>query len=128
MSKRYFGSFALQNTARKVKEVFPESETGKEVSFKFDSENRKKYKLSEGYRTYSFLNGHLILSNGPMDPFKYDALDSLIEASELQHEVNRQRESVMKIRNAIKGCVDFFNSAVIKFGIETGASTTLNLN
>lgn len=128
MSKRYFGSFALQNTARKVKEVFPEcrifyneTETGKEVSFKFDSENRKKYKLSEGYRTYSFLNGHLILSNGPMDPFKYDALDSLIEASELQHEVNRQRESVMKIRNAIEGCVDFFNSAVIKFGNRNGS-------
>lgn len=128
MNKRYFGSFALQNTIQHVKESFPEckvlfneSDAQKEVSFKFDSESRKKYKLSEGYRSYLFLNGHLILSNGPIDPFKYDALDSLIETTELQYDVNKQKEAVLKIRNAIDGCLGFFNSAIIKFGNKNGS-------
>lgn len=128
MNKKYFGSFALQNTIQHVKEAFPEckvlfnkDDAQKAVSFKFDSENRKKYKLSEGYRTYLFLNGHLILSNGTIDPFKYDALDALIESSELQYDVNKQKESIIKIRSAIEGCLNFFNSAVIKFGNKNGS-------
>jgi len=122
MNKKYFGSFALQNTIQQVKEKFPEckviyeEDPQKSVSFKLNTETRKKYKLSEGYRTYLFLNGHLILSNGPIDPFKYDVLDTLIENTELQYDVDKQKESVAKIRTAINNCIKFFNSAIISFG------------
>jgi hypothetical protein len=126
MNKRYFGSFALQNTIQHVKEQFPEckiiyTEDPKSVSFKFDSESRKKYKLSEGYRTYLFLNGHLILSNGPLDPFKYDALDSLIENTELQYDVDKQKDSVTKIHMALNNCISFFNTTKIIFGNKDGS-------
>ena len=48
MIKRYFGSYSLQNTIRKVKEFYPECKIqfkedveGKQVTFKFSSEDRK---------------------------------------------------------------------------------------
>ncbi|WP_097006553.1 hypothetical protein [Lacrimispora amygdalina] len=127
MSKKYFGSFSLQNTIHYVKKAFPECKVSfneddnqKSVSIKFDPENRKRYKLSEGFRTYLFLNEHLILSNGAIDPFKYDALDALIENTELQYDVDKQRESVNKIRTALDGCMRFFEDAIINFGNKNG--------
>lgn len=128
MAKPYFGSYSLKYTIRKVKEAFPEckiffyqDEITKTVTFDFAPETRKKYKLSEGVRTYHFLNGHLILSNGPIDPFKYDALDKLIECSELECDVNWQKECVIKIRTAIQNCIDFYDTAIIHFGNKKGS-------
>lgn len=128
MIKRYFGSYSLQNTIRKVKEFYPECKIqfkedveGKQVTFKFSSEDRKKYGLSEAIRTYMFLNGHLILSNGCMDPFKYDKLDDLIETSELDYDVARKKESVEKIAAALSSCQDFHDTAYVKIGNQTSS-------
>ena len=123
MEKRYFGSFSLQHTIRTVKEHFPEcqvvfknDDTEKSVTFRFSPDDRKKYSLSEGVRTYSFLNGHLILSNGCMDPFKYDKLDELIESTELEYDVNRQRSSIEKITKALNSCQTFHDTARVLIG------------
>ena len=128
MIKRYFGSYSLQNTIRKVKEFYPECKIqfkedveGKQVTFKFSSEDRKKYGLSEAIRTYTFLNGHLILSNGCVDPFKYDKLDDLIETSELDYDVARKKESVEKIAAALSSCQDFHDTAYVKMGNQTSS-------
>ena len=128
MVKKYFGSFSLQNTIRKVKENYPECRIqfkedveGKQVTFKFSAEDRKKYGLSEAIRTYTFLNGHLILSNGSIDPFKYDKLDDLIETSELEYDVARKRDSVEKIATALYACQEFHDMATVKIGNQTGS-------
>ena len=128
MVKRYFGSFSLQNTIRKVKENYPECKIqfkedveGKQVTFRFTAEDRKKYGLSEAIRTYTFLNGHLILSNGSVDPFKYDKLDDLIETSELEYDIARRRDSVEKIEAALYSCQEFHDTANVKIGNQTGS-------
>lgn len=127
MVKRYFGSRGLQNTVRKVKTEFPECKISykeedniKTVSFKFDPEERKKYKLSDGFRTYHFRNDHLILSNGYLDPFKYDRLDMTIEKAELDFDVEKAADSVTKIRAALAACQEFHDSAVIMLGNKSG--------
>ena len=134
MEKRYFGSFSLQNTIRKVKEVFPEcrlsykeDENGKSVTFRFMPDERKKYGLSEGIRTYSFINNHLILSNGCMDPFKYDKLDSLIENTELEYDVMTKNASLEKIKKAVNSCQEFHDTAIIKIGNVKGNCFDLKL-
>lgn len=126
MVKRYFGSFSLQNTIRKVKEAYPECQIqfkedmeGKQVTFRFSTEDRKRYGLSEAIRTYIFLNGHLILSNGSIDPFKYDKLDDLIETSELEYDIEKNRRSVEKIAAALNSCQEFHDTAVVKIGNQT---------
>lgn len=127
MVKRYFGSRGLQNTIRKVKTEFPECKIAykeedniKTVSFKLEPEERKKYKLSDGFRTYHFRNDHLILSNGYLDPFKYDRLDMVIEKAELEFDVEKTADSVTKIRTALAACQNFYNSAVITLGNKVG--------
>lgn len=123
MEKRYFGSFSLQNTIRKVKENYPECRVSfkddgdeKSVTFKFSTEDRKKYGLSESSRSYQFLNGHLILSNGALDPFKYDKLDEIIETSELEYDVFKQRSSIEKITKALQSCQEFHDNATVLIG------------
>lgn len=133
MEKRYFGSYSLQNTIRKVKENFPEcvvlfkEDDGKYVTFKFDPETRKKYKLSETIRTYQFLNNHLILSNGCIDPFKYDKLDELIETTELQYDINKQKDSIEKIVKALNSCQEFHDTAMIDVGNQHGKMFDIRL-
>ena len=134
MNKRYFGSFSLQNTIKKVKENFPEckvtfkeDENGKLVSFRFMPDERKKYNLSEGIRTYSFVNNHLILSNGYVDPFKYDKLDELIENTELEYDVSTKISSLEKIKKAVNSCQDFHDNAIIKIGNVKGNGFDLKL-
>lgn len=128
MEKRYFGSFSLQNTIRKVKEEYPECRIsfkddgeGKQVTFRFTPDDRKRYGLSEGIRTYLFLNNHLILSNGSMDPFKYDRLDKLIEMSELEYDVSKRRSSIEKIKKALNSCEEFHDHASVLIGNNHGA-------
>lgn len=123
MDKKYFGSFSLQHTIRKVKEAYPECKISykndgeeKSVTFRFTPEERKSYGLSEGVKTYRFLNNHLILSNGNMDPFKYDRLDSLIENTELEYDVARQKSSTEKIKTALNSCQEFHDTAKIVIG------------
>lgn len=133
MEKRYFGSFSLQNTIRKVKENYPEckvifkEDEEKTVTFKFTPEDRKKYGLSESIRSYQFLNGHLILSNGAIDPFKYDKLDALIEKSELDYDVYKQKSSAEKTQKALQSCQDFHDQAVVSIGNNDGRSFDVKL-
>lgn len=123
MKKLYFGSIPLKITVHTVKENFPDckvfySETpdGKFVNFKFTTEDRKEYKLSEENKQYSFVNDHLILNNGPINPFKYDKLDALIEETELKTDVFYKRECFGKIMKALDSCQQFKNTAEIEVG------------
>lgn len=127
MDKKYFGSFSLQNTIRKVKENYPECRIGfkeelemKSVTFTFATDDRKKYGLSENVRNYQFLNGHLILSNGAIDPFKYDKLDALIEQTELEFDISKQRDSIEKISKALNSCQEFHDTAIVTIGNNDG--------
>ena len=123
MKKLYFGSIPLKITVHTVKEHFPDckifySETpdGKFINFKFTTEDRKEYKLSEENKQYSFVNNHLILNNGPINPFKYDKLDALIEETELKTDVFYKRECFGKIMKALDSCQQFKNTAEIEVG------------
>ena len=65
MKKPYFGSIPLKITAHTVKSNFPdckvfygEDTNGKFINFKFTTEDRKEYKLSEENKKYWFVNGH----------------------------------------------------------------------
>lgn len=123
MKKLYFGSIPLKITVHTVKENFPDckvfySETpdGKFVNFKFTTEDRKEYKLSEENKQYSFVNDHLILNNGPINPFKYDKLDALIEETELKTDVFYKRECFGKIMKALESCQEFKNTTEIEVG------------
>lgn len=130
---RYFGSYALNNTIRKVKEHYPEckvtfhEDEEKLVIIKFKPEDRKKYHLSEGVKTYTFLNGHLILSHNPMDPFKYDALDELIEKEEIKYDVMMERSSLEKIRRAVFSCEEFQKKANVSIGNQSESSMDVRL-
>ena len=123
MKKIYFGSIPLKITVHTVKDNFPDckvfySETpdGKFVNFKFTTEDRKEYKLSEENKQYSFVNDHLILNNGPINPFKYDKLDALIEETELKTDVNYKRECFVKIMKALESCINFHETTDVEVG------------
>ena len=66
------------------------------------TEDRKEYKLSEENKQYSFVNDHLILNNGPINPFKYDKLDALIEETELKTDVFYKRECFGTVLSKLK--------------------------
>lgn len=120
--KRYFGNLGLKNTVINVKSnfdcsvFFTEDMNDKYVSFSFTPEKRKEYNLSETIKKYQFINNHLILSNGILNPFKYDKLDAFIEQTELQYDVDKKIDSYEKIQRAINSCLDFYNNAIITIG------------
>lgn len=123
MKKPYFGSIPLKITVHTVKSNFPdckvfygEDTNGKFINFKFTTEDRKEYKLSEENKKYWFVNGHLILNNGPINPFKYDKLDALIEETELKTDVNYKRECFGKIMKALDSCLNFHETTNVEVG------------
>ena len=134
MQKKYFGNYCLQNTVRTVKKTFPECkircfEDGaeKKVVVLFSPDNRKKYNISENVKTYRFLNKHLILTNGPMDPFKYDNLDALIEETELEYEINQKRTFIEKTKAALDSCLQFHDLAKVIIGNYVNGSFDIRL-
>ena len=123
MKKPYFGSIPLKITVHTVKSNFPdckvfygEDTNGKFINFKFTTEDRKEYKLSEENKKYWFVNGHLILNNGPINPFKYDKLDALIEETELKTDVFYKRECFGKIMKALDSCLNFHETTDVEVG------------
>lgn len=123
MKKPYFESIPLKITVHTVKSNFPdckvfygEDTNGKFINFKFTTEDRKEYKLSEENKKYWFVNGHLILNNGPINPFKYDKLDALIEETELKTDVNYKRECFGKIMKALENCLNFHETTNVEVG------------
>lgn len=134
MQKKYFGNYCLQNTVRTVKKAFPECkircfEDGaeKKVVVLFSPDDRKKYNISENVKTYRFLNKHLILTNGPMDPFKYDNLDALIEETELEYEINQKRTFIEKTKAALDSCMQFHDLAKVIIGNYVNGSFDIRL-
>lgn len=122
MNDKYFKSQTLKNTIHKVKENYPDCKISynendqKTVIFLFSPEKRKEYKLSDNKKTYLFLNDHLILKNGLLNPFSYDSFDAFIEKTELLYDMERKKNFIEKTGNALKKCQEFYNTAEIKIG------------
>lgn len=117
----YFGSRTLANTIYTIRKTYKDIKINlyedgihKRVNFLFSDDKRKELSLSESIKSYLFMNDHLILGNGPIDPFQYDKFDAFIEKTELDYEINRKRQINEKTRIAIKNCQDFYNTAVIE--------------
>lgn len=121
--KRYFGSLSLRNTIQKIRESYPDCEIRfieegdeRKIELSVTPEKRKEYKLSENKKTYRFLNGHLILKNGNVDPFKYDSMDRFIEETELMFDIEQKRSFIIKTETALNACKEFCKNETIWIG------------